>query len=63
MKERVGHQDLKDGEAEDLQDELAELLGLDEGTIETADPEAGRETVHQIITRPGRGLLAAGVRP
>ncbi|MFJ4700579.1 hypothetical protein ACIP5N_21630 [Streptomyces sp. NPDC088768] len=50
MGERGADQDLDEEEAEDLQDDLAELLGGDDGTIETADPEAGRETAHQIIT-------------
>ncbi|MFE7485048.1 hypothetical protein [Streptomyces sp. NPDC057552] len=48
--ERGAHQDLDEEETEDLQDEMAELLGGDDGTIETADPEADRETAHQIIT-------------
>ncbi|MER8119098.1 hypothetical protein [Streptomyces sp. NPDC094031] len=50
MDERGAHQDLDEGEAEDLQDELAELLGGDDDTVETADPEADRESAHQIIT-------------
>ncbi|MFI1312806.1 hypothetical protein ACH4TS_22080 [Streptomyces albidoflavus] len=54
--ERGADQDLDEEEAEDLQDELAELLGGDDGTIEVADPEAGRETAHQIIRRGGKGL-------
>ncbi|MFD7620095.1 hypothetical protein [Streptomyces sp. NPDC059802] len=39
---------------EDLEDELAELFGVDTGEdgralVETADPEADRETAHEII--------------
>ncbi|MFE1476664.1 hypothetical protein ACFW6N_22785 [Streptomyces cyaneofuscatus] len=49
MADRIEEQRPDDGDDEDLQDELAELLGVDDGTIETADPEADRETAHQII--------------
>ncbi|TLQ39297.1 hypothetical protein [Streptomyces marianii] len=38
------------GDVEDVQAELAELLGGDDGTVETADPEADRKTAHEIIT-------------
>ncbi|GAA3710250.1 hypothetical protein ACRWOO_04490 [Streptomyces sp. NEAU-PBA10] len=47
--DRIEEQRPDDGDDEDLQDELAELLSADDGTIETADPEADRETAHQII--------------
>ncbi|MBQ0890670.1 hypothetical protein KBZ94_38120 [Streptomyces sp. RM72] len=47
--ERGKDQDIDEGEAEYLQDELAELFG-DNTVIEEADPEADRETAHQIIT-------------
>ncbi|WP_332756981.1 hypothetical protein [Streptomyces sp. MT206] len=50
MDERGEHQDVGEGEAEDFQDDLAELLGGGDGTIEAADPEADRETAQQIIT-------------
>ena len=44
-----------DTDGEELQDELAELLGADvdddgAALIEKHDPEADRETAHQIIT-------------
>lgn len=47
--ERGKDQDIDKGEAEYLQDELAELFG-DNTVFEEADPEADRETAHQIIT-------------
>ncbi len=50
MDEPGADQDLDEGEAEDIQNELAELLGDDDDTIETADLEADREMARQIIT-------------
>lgn len=51
------------GDPEDVHDELAELLGGDDDTIETADPEADRDTAHQIITALAEAFpLPASVR-
>ncbi|MFJ3169306.1 hypothetical protein ACIPJK_00855 [Streptomyces roseus] len=47
--DRIEEQRPDDGDDEDLQDELAELLSADDGAIESADPDADRETAHQII--------------
>ncbi|MFE9619552.1 hypothetical protein [Streptomyces sp. NPDC006384] len=50
------------GDSEDVHDELAELLGNGD-TIETADPEADRDTAHQIITALAAAFpLPASVR-
>ncbi|MFF8994024.1 hypothetical protein ACF09H_29670 [Streptomyces sp. NPDC014983] len=48
--ERIASERRYGGNLEDVHDELAELLGGDDDTIETEDPEADRETAHQIIT-------------
>ncbi|MCX4826531.1 hypothetical protein OG883_43625 [Streptomyces sp. NBC_01142] len=51
LDERAENAHLDDMDADDLQDELAELFGAGEGVlIEKADPDADRETAHQLIT-------------